>query len=557
MDTRPLYPSRGRRASCSTTDFDKTDVNLSSNAQLQQQGASFKLSSQPHSLSYPTSKPSTTQSSSSNTNGDTLDIIPSDQITNWYPFRPYRPPIGQPWPTLAPIYTTAHPSVFSNSPAHSPTHVGRHSPSITSSEPTPFHAPVSLPGENMSASSRESPLEHGYASAPVAESNFAFGASTHNAPWHGNGDDSNCSPCSSASPARDHMNLPSTFHFQPNIGSTIFPGQSFQNSSSNIPCPLPGGSSFFPRLSRQASSALRQAQNGRKGKDRDEILSSSTFRPYTVPPISTPNLLHPPNLPHPAFHHLGAGPTTSLPLLTPPPSRQPSLTDGATAPKLEGWIPPADRTVPCPRRTPRRRRDSDSSQQDHDEIQGVMSSSQTTLGWGAMGNLPVYRYQEGSFAGRVNRNVNAWDHIGPNFGLLDEQPPNHGIHPSVIHPPPLHSSHSFHHFPQTHSSSSSEGGVGPSRHSRSVGSSVKRKTIPKKELPLEDRRVYECPVNDCTVRCTRANDVQRHFRNKHTNSRPFSCPVCQCCWSRKDKLPGHMEKHHPNVPYTMPEDPSE
>uniref|UniRef100_A0A3Q3BI79 MYC associated zinc finger protein n=1 Tax=Kryptolebias marmoratus TaxID=37003 RepID=A0A3Q3BI79_KRYMA len=57
---------------------------------------------------------------------------------------------------------------------------------------------------------------------------------------------------------------------------------------------------------------------------------------------------------------------------------------------------------------------------------------------------------------------------------------------------------------------------------------------------------YICP--HCSKAFSRPDHLNSHVRQVHSSERPFKCPTCESCFATKDRLRAHMIRHEEKVP---------
>ncbi|XP_026860921.2 myc-associated zinc finger protein isoform X1 [Electrophorus electricus] len=57
---------------------------------------------------------------------------------------------------------------------------------------------------------------------------------------------------------------------------------------------------------------------------------------------------------------------------------------------------------------------------------------------------------------------------------------------------------------------------------------------------------YVCP--HCSKAFSRPDHLNSHVRQVHSSERPFKCPTCESCFATKDRLRAHMIRHEEKVP---------
>ncbi|XP_076856856.1 vascular endothelial zinc finger 1 isoform X2 [Brachyhypopomus gauderio] len=57
---------------------------------------------------------------------------------------------------------------------------------------------------------------------------------------------------------------------------------------------------------------------------------------------------------------------------------------------------------------------------------------------------------------------------------------------------------------------------------------------------------YVCP--HCAKAFSRPDHLNSHVRQVHSSERPFKCPTCESCFATKDRLRAHMIRHEEKVP---------
>jgi hypothetical protein len=71
---------------------------------------------------------------------------------------------------------------------------------------------------------------------------------------------------------------------------------------------------------------------------------------------------------------------------------------------------------------------------------------------------------------------------------------------------------------------------------------TKRAKTPPSERP------YGCPVETCSRRFSRSDELPRHMRT-HTGQKPFQCRICMRNFSRSDHLTTHIRTHTGEKPF--------
>ncbi|WP_395241571.1 C2H2-type zinc finger protein, partial [Salmonella sp. s51933] len=61
-------------------------------------------------------------------------------------------------------------------------------------------------------------------------------------------------------------------------------------------------------------------------------------------------------------------------------------------------------------------------------------------------------------------------------------------------------------------------------------------------------RPYGCPVETCSRRFSRSDELTRHMRT-HTGQKPFQCRICMRNFSRSDHLTTHIRTHTGEKPF--------
>jgi len=76
----------------------------------------------------------------------------------------------------------------------------------------------------------------------------------------------------------------------------------------------------------------------------------------------------------------------------------------------------------------------------------------------------------------------------------------------------------------------------------------KRNDPTKKAKVPPSERPYACPVDNCTRRFSRSDELTRHMRT-HTGQKPFQCRICMRNFSRSDHLTTHIRTHTGEKPF--------